>query len=237
MLIHGYCESGTVWNEIIDPLSDRCRIIVPDLPGFGKSPLHEDHLTLDEVARQIHQMMTELAIPKYLVMGHSLGGYLTLALERLFGDNITGFGLIHSTAFEDSTAKKAGRDQVIKIVSEKGSSLFLQNFYQNLFHQPKQEIIATLQKEGETIDGRSIIAYARAMRDRPDSTKLLISEKPKLIVAGTMDGAVPIEDSRKMSELANNALYIELSNTGHMGMYEEPELLLKGINSFLDQVL
>ncbi len=236
LLLHGYCETGSVWKSVEESLSTKYRLIIPDLPGFGKSELISD-LTLNDVAASLNNLISELGISEYIVLGHSLGGYIALAMENLYPKSVKGFGLIHSTAFEDSEEKKAGRNQVVKIVSEKGPGLFLQNFYQNLFYRQVEEVISDLRQEGKQIEGESIIAYAKAMRDRPDSSELLKSEKPKLVVAGLKDGAVPIENSRRMKGIANNCDYIELENTGHMGMFEEPEALLSGIDSFLDRAI
>ncbi|MCR9251137.1 MAG: alpha/beta hydrolase [bacterium] len=236
LLLHGYCETGSVWKNVEESLSTKYRLIIPDLPGFGKSNLISD-FNLEDIAVSLNDLISKLGVSEFIVLGHSLGGYIALAMEKLYPKCVKGFGLIHSTAFEDNEEKKAGRNQVVKIVSEKGPGLFLQNFYQNLFYQQIEEVIGDLQQEGKQIKGESIIAYAKAMRDRPDSSDLLKSEKPKLVVAGVKDGAVPIENSRRMKGIANNCDYIELENTGHMGMFEEPEALLSGIESFLDRAI
>ena len=237
LLLHGYCETGTVWNSIIDELASQVRLIIPDLPGFGLSEPISDDFSLEDVAQMSHELMQSLGFTEYIVMGHSLGGYVALAIEKLYSSHIRAFGLIHSTAFADSKEKKEGRDQVIKIVSNKGPGLFLQNFYQNLFYQPIKEVVEDLQREGKNIKGDSIISYAQAMKNRPDSTDLMRSDKPKLFIAGVKDGAVSISDSRSIRDLSKNCSYLELENTGHMGMFEEPKLLIKQITDFLNPLV
>ena len=236
VLLHGYCETRSVWENVVSELSSHFRFITPDLPGFGKTPII-DPLTIELVASEVMQLTVQLSIDKCIVIGHSLGGYITLALEDQHPELIRGYGLFHSTAFEDSPEKKKGREQVAKIVNSKGPSVFLNNFYQNLFFQPPAGVIEQLQEEGSTITAKSIASYALAMKDRPDRSHLLRSEKPKLIIAGKEDGAVPYESSMNLFEMAENCDCITLDQSGHMGMFEEPESAVLAVNNFLKRAI
>jgi len=53
LLLHGFCESGEMWHYFADSLSTQYRVICPDLPGFGNSPLTHPIHSLEEVAEQL----------------------------------------------------------------------------------------------------------------------------------------------------------------------------------------
>ena len=237
VLIHGFCETMSIWDTLTSSLIKNYKVIRIDLPGFGNSSLQATPITLNEIARQVQDTLSKKGIEQYVVIGHSLGGYVTLALEDLFPGSIKAFGLFHSTAFADSDQKKEGRNQAIRVVESKGAGVFLNNFYQNLFHQPLTDIINSLKLENQNTPGESIIAYSEAMRDRPERTHLLKTEKPKFIIAGKHDGAVPYADSQKLFELANNCINVILEESGHMGMIEEAEKSNASIRNFLNKVI
>lgn len=60
VLIHGFCESGKMWNYFAEKLSAHFRVICPDLPGFGDSPIFGDQITLEEVAVQLEEWMEKI---------------------------------------------------------------------------------------------------------------------------------------------------------------------------------
>ena len=234
VLIHGYCETGAVWNGMIRALSDY-RLIIPDLPGFGKSELTAK-LSIDMVAETLVEKLSKKGIEEFIPIGHSLGGYITLAIAEKYPEKIQSFGLFHSSAFADNEEKKEARNQVVRIVEQKGPQFFLKNFYSGLFHKDLPQLIEELEEKGKSIDGDSIIAYAKAMRDRPDRSSLLKSGHHKLIVAGDMDNAIPYSASQEMFSIAENSLNITLENVGHMGMYEDTGGAVQAFKKFLRKV-
>ena len=122
VLLHGFCESGNMWNYFAEELSNNFRVICPDLPGFGDSPISGDQITLEEVAVQLEEWMEENHIADPIIIGHSLGGYLALALLELMGSRIKAAGLFHSTAFPDDEDKKEMRNRTITFLKKNGVS-------------------------------------------------------------------------------------------------------------------
>ncbi|MBC6365462.1 alpha/beta fold hydrolase [Algoriphagus sp. AK58] len=235
VLIHGFCESGQMWNYFAEELSANFRVICPDLPGLGDSPIDGDQISLEEVAVQLEEWMDEIQLSNPIVIGHSLGGYVTLALLELMGNRIKAVGLFHSTAFPDDEEKKEMRNRTIQFLKKNGVEKFVTSFVPPLFPENrKEELAAEIQAAIEdakrsSLDG--LIAYAGGMRDRKDRVEILRNFKgPKLLIAGTEDGAVKIEASRTQQEVFSH--YIELQGVGHMGMVEEREKTLEVVRKF-----
>jgi pimeloyl-ACP methyl ester carboxylesterase len=116
VLLHGYLESLKVWNGIIDELRDSFRIIAPDLPGQGHSTISKDVQTMDSMAEEIKFLLNHLEIEKCFMVGHSMGGYVTLAFLEKYPKMLTGISLFHSSPFADTDEKKENRNREIELL-------------------------------------------------------------------------------------------------------------------------
>lgn len=235
VLIHGFCEISEMWRNFAEDLSSDFRVICPDLPGFGKSPIASDHITLEEVAVQLEEWMKENKIFNPIVIGHSLGGYVGLALLELMGSKMKAVGLFHSTAFPDDQEKKEMRDRTVIFLMKNGVDKFVTTFVPQLFSEERrgelqtQINLATEQAKESSLEG--LIALTRAMRDRKDRVEVLDHFSGlKLLIAGTLDSAVKIEASRAQKDVFTD--YFELEETGHMGMVERGEETLEIVRNF-----
>jgi pimeloyl-ACP methyl ester carboxylesterase len=235
VLLHGFCESGRMWNFFAEKLSNNFHVICLDLPGFGNSPISGQQISLEEVAVQLEEWMEENHISYPIVIGHSLGGYVALALLELMGNRIKAVGLFHSTAFPDDEDKKEMRNRTILFLKKNGVEKFVTSFVPPLFPEKRREELAS-EIESATEDAKrssldGLIAYAGAMRDRKDRLEILRNfVGPKLLIAGTEDGAVKIEASRAQKDAFSH--YVELQGVGHMGMVEEKQKTLEVVREF-----
>ncbi len=133
VLLHGFGEDGSIWNYQVEYLKDFFTVIVIDLPGSGKSKIDSwvlmvdgsenvDALyTIEFYADCAYALLQKLCIANYTLLGHSFGGYVTLAFAEKYSNILNGFGLIHSTAFADNDQKKANRQRSIELMAEYGS--------------------------------------------------------------------------------------------------------------------
>src|SRR5690349_8852079 len=142
ILLHGFGEDGSVWDEQI-PLKTQCKLIIPDLPGSGASTFikHEPLAsTIEFYADCIYALLKNENVDSCIVLGHSMGGYITLAFAEKYPRLLKGFGFVHSTAFSDSEEKKQNRQRGIELMDQYGSYAFLKNTTPNLFsNQFKRE--------------------------------------------------------------------------------------------------
>lgn len=239
VLIHGFCEISEMWRDFAEELSSDFHVICPDLPGFGKSPIASDQITLEEVAVQLEEWMANNQISNPIVIGHSLGGYVALALLELMGDKIKAIGLFHSTAFPDDQEKKEMRDRTVIFLMKNGVDKFVTTFVPQLFSETRRNELqiqiglAIEQAKESSLEG--LIAFTRAMRDRKDRLEVLQHfSGPKLLIAGILDSAVKIETSRAQKDAFTD--YFELEETGHMGMAERRDETLEIVRNFCAKV-
>ena len=112
ILLHGYLESSEVWNGFADKLSLEFRVIKVDLPGCGNSSIFGDTHDMEFMAGAIKELIIFLELKKVFLTGHSLGGYVTLALLELYPELLSGYCLFHSSPFADTpeTIEKRKRE-------------------------------------------------------------------------------------------------------------------------------
>ena len=237
MLVHGFGEDGTVWNNQVDFLKDKFRIIIPDLPGSGKSELIENS-SIEDMAEVLHQIIHEEDIDHCVMIGHSMGGYITLAFAEMYWNHLTAFGLFHSSAYADSKEKITTRQKGIEFINEHGAFAFLKTATPNLFSPlTKAENPGLIDKQINSLDNFSpaaLVSYYEAMISRPDRTAILLQATvPVLFIIGKYDNAVPPEDSLQQCHLPEKSYIHMLNRSGHMGMLEEPQQSNQILEKFL----
>ncbi|MCC5937405.1 MAG: alpha/beta hydrolase [Lunatimonas sp.] len=241
ILIHGFCESKEMWESFQSNLAATHTVYCPDLPGFGESPLPEtSEFSIAEVATCLQDWMEQNNITHPVLIGHSLGGYVSLALAQQLGSRVKGLCLFHSTALPDDDEKRKTRNKTLTFFKKHGAKPFVESFLPQLFPEDKRgelgDTIEKLLEKARMIPVDVLIAYTKAMRDRPDSSELLRTlPTRKGMIAGELDTAVTLENSRKHSDWVDH--YLELKGTGHMGMFEKPNETLMYLEQFLAKTL
>jgi pimeloyl-ACP methyl ester carboxylesterase len=265
VLLHGFGEDGHIWDEQVAHLSEHCMVIVPDLPGSGGStllreatsvrhelkpgqthdsgftpPKTEAFITINHYADCIHRLLQQLTISQCIMLGHSMGGYITLAFAEKYPALLKAIGLVNSTAFADSDEKKEIRQKAIDTIGKYGAAAFLKTTIPSLFgksfKQEHPEKVDALIRSGEKFSATALQQYYRAMMLRPDRTAVLKSnDLPVLFVMGTEDNAAPMTDVLQQVSLpAKSYIYI-LENVGHMSMWEAAAQLNRLLLVFINQ--
>jgi pimeloyl-ACP methyl ester carboxylesterase len=239
VLVHGFCESTLIWNKFQSQLSKKYRVICPDLPGFGKSPLKVKGISIAYYAEMLKELLLFLNVEQCCMIGHSLGGYITLAFAEKYPAMLNSFGLFHSTAFADNAEKKESRNKTIQFIEKHGVEMFAQSFVAPLFYAGnraslKEEItLMTSIAASSSKDG--VIEATKAMRDRQDRTHVLKNTNlPVLFIIGKEDTAVPLEKSLEQCYLPGNSTACFIKDAGHMGMLEKPEETIRIVERFMD---
>jgi len=246
VLLHGFAEDGDVWINQIEFLQQHCYLIIPDLPGSGQSELIND-MSIEGMSEMIKALLDfELGFPlqgaEGVLIGHSMGGYISLALAQKYPEMISSLALVHSSAFADSEEKKANRLKSIEFVKKNGAFEFLKAVITDLFSEAwaadNQEIIDTQIEKSKDFSDEAIVAYYQAMINRPDRTSVLKNfGKPILFIIGRHDKAVPFEQSMQQCYMPGQSHIHILRNTAHMGMFEETDKLNKAILQFINSSL
>ncbi len=239
LFIHGFGEDGHIWDNLVPALQSDYTLLIPHLPGSNASELLSS-ITIESMAEVISTLLAhENCKAPVTILGHSMGGYIALAMAEKYPQLISKLGLIHSTAFADSEAKIEQRLKSIEFISNNGAASFLDATIPNLFKKYSQHPqINILKKQGKNFTAATLVAYYQAMIDRPDRRMVLTQlGKPILIIAGFYDMAVPLAQSLQQAYLAQTTHFHILKNSAHMGMWEETDGFLEVIGTFLKSPL
>ncbi len=241
VFLHGFTESLAIWNNFSEVLSEKYRVICIDLPGHGKSKcIGEVHL-MEDMADAVDNVIKKLNIESFIIVGHSMGGYVALSYAEKYADKVKGLCLFHSQAAPDSPEVKANRTRTIEAVKQDHID-FINQFIPDLFapsnrlrlkteiDQIKNDAKAYLTKE-------SIIASQEGMRQRKDKYEFLSKiEIPVLFIAGKQDTRIPLEKVMEQLALPKHAEALIL-DIGHMGYLEAPKETLSTIDCFAAKIL
>lgn len=243
VLLHGFCERKEVWKDTINYLSEIAHVIAPDLPGFGDNAALISPITIDMMAEQLHHWLYEQKIAKGILIGHSLGGYVSLAFAEKHPEWMLGLGIFHSTAMADTQEKKQKRTQIISFLEKHGMEPFAAPFVRGLFYQPdhphlKPDVDILIAMAAAT-SASTAIEVTKAMRDRPDRTHILEQALyPVLFIAGREDQAVPLASLQEQFYLPSTTVNIQiLPDTSHVGMLEKKLESSMMLQSWVKQVL
>lgn len=194
IFLHGYPMHQGIWDGFTDHFVFTHTVVTIDLPGFGKSELINGSFSLEDVAKELLSFIETHKLHNGVVIGHSLGGYVALAMVAQRPDLIDGLILFHSTAVADSAERKESRDKVIDFVNKNGAKEFTTNFIAPLFADPGHADIERVKQIAATTVKDTVTGYALAMKNRPDHVKTLRTyEKPTLFLAGAKDKGIPVE--------------------------------------------
>lgn len=236
VFIHGFCEDSHIWQYLSESVAKAGhRFVCFDLPGFGGSPAVEP-ISIEEMAGLVILSLQELQIETCVVVGHSMGGYVSLAMLEQAPFMLAGLCLFHSHPYADAPEKKDARTKSADFILQNGSAAFVSQLIPKLFEADfsgrKPEILAQLIDRASAFPKQGIAAATIAMRDRPDRSHLLAqSPCPVQFIIGKKDNAIPWEASIEQTHLPPTAFIHILQKVSHMGMYEAKrktkELLLE----------
>ncbi|WP_166383710.1 alpha/beta fold hydrolase [Polaribacter sp. 11A2H] len=229
VLIHGFLENSTMWDKIVPELTKRNRIITIDLLGHGKSDCLGYVHSMELFAKTVEAVLKHLKIRKFILVGHSLGGYISLALAKMNTSKIKGLCLLNSTSEKDSEERIKIRIRANKMVQNNFENMVKMSI-SNLFNQEHvstyKEEIEAIKKEALKTSLQGYVAANEGMKNRLNTNAVLAENNfKKLIIVGEKDLVLNLESSKEEAKKTNSELVV--FPDGHMSHIENtPELIL-----------
>ena len=225
-----------MWDDYALELNKRYRVVCIDLLGHGQTDCHGYVHSMEDMAGAVNAVLKHLNVRRYIMIGHSMGGYVALAYGELFPDNLIGLGLFYSTAQEDSDEKKELRLRAIDAVKSHKKT-FLKTSIQNLFYpenvQTYTSEIENLVSDALQLSTQGIAAALMGLRERPNREVLLhFGPYAVLIINGRRDGLIPIKFMEAQMKLPR-VTHSLITENGHMGHIEDRDACLKMIKRFI----
>lgn len=234
VLLHGFLEDLSMWDNIVDSFRHTHRVICLDLLGHGKTDNLGYIHTMEDQARMLYFLLDELNITQSTLVGHSMGGYIALAFTELFPDMVLGICLMNSTALADSEEKKRNRDRGIEAVKQ-NHKIFIRIAIPNLFSEKNRSIftsqISEITKAALNMSQQGIIAALEGMKVRKDRQHILReTDKHILMIIGKKDPALDFESLLEQSKIG--AVQSAIFEDGHMSHVENESELKQELSNW-----
>lgn len=242
VLIHGFPNDSSAWAPVVPDLARRYKVLLPDLPGAGSSPLPEgEPLSLGLMAEAIREMLDREGIRSAVLAGHSMGGYTGLEFAERYPHYVRGLSLVHSLASADNREKKENRRKAI-LLMQKGDAekeMFLRGMAQNLFAEDfaraQPDALKSVVAKGMALPASHLAAFYTAIMHRTDKKDMLTTAGfPLQWIIGNEDTATPMKDALEQCHLAPVSSVALYRPCGHMSFMEMPARLVHDLLGFLN---
>jgi 3-oxoadipate enol-lactonase len=233
LLLHGFPLDHSIWDAQMDDLKSVCRVITPDLRGHGQSPAPEGAYSIDVMAQDVLNLLNRIGVYKAIWVGHSMGGYVTMAAWRLAPERFSGIGFVCSNHRADSPEAQAKRYETAEKVSKEGADAAVNPKLFKVGIAPDLPTVEAVNRIMRATPPVGSIGTLQAMATRPDSTNTLKSvHVPALVIGGEGDQLFKPEIPQEMAELLPHAQLV-MADSGHMAMMEQADAVTQALESLL----
>lgn len=238
VLIHGYLESMYVWDDFVPLLTPEVRVVTVDVPGHGISQVLGEVHTMEMMADVMRGMLDALGIERATFVGHSMGGYISLAFCARYPERLDGLVLLSSSPNPDDETKRENRRREIALVRAGKKDVLAHVAPETGFAVQNRErlkdYIEDLVEQVHITEDDGIVALLGGMIARADQNEMLrASRVPQLFIFGRHDNYIPADTAERIAAANPQAQVVWLPESGHMGFIEEPERCAAAILGFV----
>ena len=241
VLLHGFPFNRTMWSEQIEALIPRHRVLAPDLRGHGETTATSVAATMEEMARDVAGLMEQLNISRAAVCGLSMGGYVALALYRMFPLRARALVLADTRPGDDNEEAKANREVQAQKALQEGMAGIADAMLPKLL-SPKTvarnpSVVAHVRDMILKTSPEGAAAALRGMAQRRNQTSFLTRVvTPALIVVGREDMITPLPDAELMHKEIGGSRLVVIEDAGHVSNLEQPERFNQALAKFLREL-
>lgn len=245
VLLHAFPCNRSMWVGQVEGLVDSgWRVMAPDLPGFGDSPLLAEPPSLAVVVDSLVASLLERSVDRCVLVGLSVGGYLIMEWLRRRPEMVAGIVLCDTKASADSDEASAGRLQMAAAIEAEPTACspllrerLLPVIVGETTRSNRPDVLEVVANWMDAAEPASVAWYQRAMAARPDSLATLSeSEVPALVLWGDEDVMSPRAEQDAMVTSLRDARWAAIPRAGHLSAIEDPQPVALELVAFLSIV-
>ena len=242
LLLHSYWGSQLLFDQLTATLSQKCKVILIDLPGHGDSGNPPPGYSFDSFAPVLNELLIRLNVPgKVSVVGHSMGGYIALAFAARYPERVASLTLMHAPVKEADQLSIKQRNREARLLIKGKKDLLLQATIPSNFapgnSDTMNEAVTLLNRTSNQVRVDGAINSINAMNCRSNYLEMLKGARfPVFIVIGKHDKVYDADEQMKDARSIPGAEILYLHHSGHLGFLEERELVTSEIEIFLDKI-
>ncbi len=237
LFVHAFPLNRTMWAPQVSALVERRRCVAADLRGFGESSVASPY-SMEQYADDLAHLLDQLRVPKVVIAGCSMGGYVAFAFWRRHRDRVRAMVLADTRAGADQEDTLARRRHLIEVARTEGATAVANLQIPGIVGKTTRE------RQPDTYDAvhrmiaqapvDGIVGALEAMMLRPDSTATLATiDVPTLIVVGEEDVLTPVKEARTLHERIPGSRMEVIAQAGHLCNMERPAAFNHLLTEFL----
>lgn len=238
VFLHAFPLNRAMWEPQVRALSGRFRVITVDLRGHGESEAVLWNFPLSVYAEDVHALLAHLQIPRAVLVGLSMGGYVLFAFHRQYPGQARALILADTRAQADTEEGRQGRCGMAQAAFTRGHAPVVDTMLPKLLSQASRdgrpELVAQVTDMITSTPISGIVVDCMAMADRPDSLPLLRDIAcPTLVVVGDQDQATPPADARAIAHGIKGARLKVIPGAAHLSNLEQPQEFNQAVADFV----
>lgn len=228
LILHGWGDEGKNWRQVSERLSKHFRVLVPDLPGFGGTDAPHVAWSLDDYATFIRDFLIKIECTHVdAVIGHSNGGAIAI---RGLGAHLLQTDKLVLLASAGIRNEYKGRKKAIRLVAKAGKGL-TKPLPAKVTHRLRRRLYTTIGSDMLVAEHMQE-TFKQVVNDdvQVDAKRVQI---PALLLYGDKDVATPLRYGRKLQLCLPNAELKVIADAEHFLHQDQPELVMKYVEEFL----
>lgn len=235
VLLHAFPLSSALFDALGD--LPGYRVLTPDLRGFGSTPLGDDDPSLTRMADDVVALLDRETMPRAVVGGVSMGGYVVMELLRRAPERLAGALLIDTKADADTEEAAAGRHAMAEAVLADGRPVLdpmVGALLGTTTRASRPDVVDRVVGWLDQAAPGSVAWAQRAMAGRPDSRiTLSTTDVPVGVVVGDEDTLSPPDAARRMADAAGTEVHL-VPHAGHLAVTENPAAARRAVLAALE---
>src|SRR5688572_14911720 len=239
LLVHGFPLDHSMWKYQIAEFAQHCRVIAPDLRGFGGTTATLGIATMEQMADDLAALLDALGVQEQILFcGLSMGGYIGWQFARKYENRLKALVACDTRAIADTAEQAASRRELAGRVSREGPAPVAEAMLPKLFAGETQERRPDLVSATRDVIMRTrpegIAAALYGLAERPDVTEML----PKigvatLVIVGEHDAISSPDEMKGIAESIPNAAWVVVPNAGHLSPLENPDVFNESLAQYI----
>lgn len=240
VLLHPFPLNRQFWDGVLDQLSSRYRVVLPDLRAHGDSEVGDGPVTMQKLADDLDRLCRELEITRAIFVGVSIGGYALFEFWWRCREHFAALVLANTRAGAETPEGRAGRLQTAEKVLREGTAGFTEDLLLKLFSKVtlanRPDIVDEARTMAKKMSPIDIGEVQRGMAERRDSIPTLATiNVPTLVIAGE-DDSVPLSELELMHQRIAGSQYRVIAKAGHYAAMEQPAEFGRLLRTFFEGV-
>jgi 3-oxoadipate enol-lactonase len=237
LLVHGFPHNGSLWAPQLGALVGRGRCLAPDLRGFGRSSVRPPW-SMDRFADDLAALLDVARVDRAVVVGLSMGGYITMAFWRRHRERVRALVLAGTRAGADSAEAVEKRRELARVARTRGpgavADAMLPGMVGKTTREKHPEVAESVHAMLASAPVEGIVGALEAMIGRPDSTPTLATiDVPTLVVVGEEDALTPVKEAEFLRDRIRGARLEVIPSAGHVCNLERPASFNHVLSEFL----